>query len=1108
MFKKPLFWIILIILAVAGVIFLTDYFPKVMSFVNISISMSRGEALEEAEKLSRDLDLGPAEFESVAIFNSDYYTQIYVELEGGGKAVFNQMLQEDLYKPYRWEVRLFQENETREAKISFTPEGEPYSFREILPETQTGKNVSREVAIILAENFLLNVWNIDLSQFELIEEKSNQVISGRIDHTFVYERKDASINEARYRLRTTVSGDKITELTNYIKIPEAFSRRYAEMRSANNTIATGGQIAMAVFYGFGGILLGIFLLMRKKWLIWKQGVFWAFVVAFLGFISSFNYLPLSWFWYDTAVSKSAFILQNVVQYFTSFLTDFIILALSFIAAESLTRKAFPEHIQFWKVWSRDTAGSNRVLGNTLGGYIVTVFSLCYITVFYFFTTRYLNWWNPSSLLINPNLLATPFPWFSALAVSLHAGFWEEALFRAVPLAGMVLIGQKLNKRKLFLILGLILQALIFGAGHANYAAQPAYARVVELIIPSLLFAFLYLRFGLLTAIILHFVFDAVLISMPVWVSTDKNLIGSKILLVLFFFIPLWVVLYKRIKHNKTGEFDRKNLNENWKPELQRPEVKALDIEVPAKIEFRAAKLLIIFGIIGFIIWGLVSEFTDHTLFLNTNKKEATAAAQKELELQGVVLDEEWEIYAEVLNEVTDIDRYIWQEGGLDQYLQWLGKYIPSSRWRVRFVKFTGDVVERAEEYVFYIGENSQVYSFRQTIPENRAGKELEENEARERALQALEKQFSVNSSEWKEITASPEKLPNRKDWEFVFADTLNYQFQESELRYFAVLSGDKVTTLGRSIHVPEEWLREQKNQKRAAGTLGNFANVLIFLLYFSGFVVALISWIKKKFDLKFFKYSLGFLIAIHLVNLINRWPLVIMKFSSSKPYTNQLLEVILKNSLSIIVISFALAVIGGWIKFWTGKFKTEGKIVLPALAWAGLVAVVAGLLKFASPVWEPVRENISLLGYRVPFLADILLPIKPYITVTFLVFIIFYIVNMVSRNWTRKKIITFFISVILFWLIAMSSFLEKLQAENLIFIFVGGLISAGLFIFIYVKFLKFFPQAIPLITGVAFCLNLLRSAFYNNYSGEFISRISAVIVVAVISISGWKMLKN
>ena len=40
------------------------------------------------------------------------------------------------------------------------------------------------------------------------------------------------------------------------------------------------------------------------------------------------------------------------------------------------------------------------------------------------------------------MIATPFPWLSAIGMSLHAGFWEECLFRAIPLAGAAIIGNK------------------------------------------------------------------------------------------------------------------------------------------------------------------------------------------------------------------------------------------------------------------------------------------------------------------------------------------------------------------------------------------------------------------------------------------------------------------------------------------------------------------------------------------------------------------------------------------------------------------------------------------------------------------------------------------
>ena len=38
----------------------------------------------------------------------------------------------------------------------------------------------------------------------------------------------------------------------------------------------------------------------------------------------------------------------------------------------------------------------------------------------------------------------------------------------------------------------MLQAVIFGAGHANYPQQPAYARVVEIFLPAVGFGLIFL----------------------------------------------------------------------------------------------------------------------------------------------------------------------------------------------------------------------------------------------------------------------------------------------------------------------------------------------------------------------------------------------------------------------------------------------------------------------------------------------------------------------------------------------------------------------------------------------------------------------------------------
>ena len=91
--------------------------------------------------------------------------------------------------------------------------------------------------------------------------------------------------------------------------------------------------------------------------------------------------------------------------------------------------------------------------------------------------------------------------YGCLAQALSAGVIEECLFRAIPLAGSTLLYRRFVVQSAtrpdppwwWAAATQVLQAVIFGAAHANYPAQPSYARLCELILPSFLFGHLYMR---------------------------------------------------------------------------------------------------------------------------------------------------------------------------------------------------------------------------------------------------------------------------------------------------------------------------------------------------------------------------------------------------------------------------------------------------------------------------------------------------------------------------------------------------------------------------------------------------------------------------------------
>lgn len=131
-----------------------------------------------------------------------------------------------------------------------------------------------------------------------------------------------------------------------------------------------------VVFGYG---VGLFYLMRQGkdgllifamlmflfagWVLWKQAAVSGIFVGFLILLSSLNELPLTWMDYDTAESASTFVINNIVSALSTAIGSSIWFFLSYMAAESLSRRAFPHHPQIWKLW--DVAETPGIIGRVV-----------------------------------------------------------------------------------------------------------------------------------------------------------------------------------------------------------------------------------------------------------------------------------------------------------------------------------------------------------------------------------------------------------------------------------------------------------------------------------------------------------------------------------------------------------------------------------------------------------------------------------------------------------------------------------------------------------------------------------------------------------------------
>ena len=175
-----------------------------------------------------------------------------------------------------------------------------------------------------------------------------------------------------------------------------------------------------------------------------------------------------WMGYDTALSGTTFAIQQIAAALGQLVGWGAILALSFMVAESLGRRAFPHHVQLWRTWSGEVAPTKPLLGQTVAGYLLVAVFFAYEVWLNIFANSSLGWWTPSDALTDPNVLANYFPWLTSIAISLQAGFWEECLFRAVPLASAALLGRRFGKPWLWIAV-----AMLSSLGASGEAARRA-----------------------------------------------------------------------------------------------------------------------------------------------------------------------------------------------------------------------------------------------------------------------------------------------------------------------------------------------------------------------------------------------------------------------------------------------------------------------------------------------------------------------------------------------------------------------------------------------------------------------------------------------------------
>jgi membrane protease YdiL (CAAX protease family) len=806
-----------------------------------------------------------------------------------------------------------------------------------------------------------------------------------------------------------------------------------------------------------------------------------------------------WMTYDTVVDRSTFLMQQLAQIAATLVGFSAFMALSFMAAETLTRRAFGHHPQFWRVWSRDPGSSSAILGRTIGGFLLVSIFFAYDVGLYLIATRFFGWWTPAEALLHPDVLATYVPWLSAIANSLQAGFWEEALFRAVPLAGAALIGDRFGKRNLFLVVAFVVQAIVFGAGHAPYPTQPSYARPVELIIPSIGFGLLYVYFGLLPGIVLHFAFDVIWFALPIFLAEAPGIWFQKAMVVIVTLVPLWVVLWRRYQVGRWTELAPSERNAAWVPPAAPEREAAAPLLAHHGLSARQKTVWLGIGALSLVACvALMFGRSAATRPLTLSRLGAADVARRALESRGNTLGPQWRVLPVPDDGSGGPHEFVSETAGEQRRQELLGVYLPQPRWNVRVATFEGDVAERAEEWRILVSGTGQVRRIQHTLPEGRPGASLDETAARARATAVLAQEFGLDvaKGQAREISARPSRLKARTDWVFTFADTSLPALPQGELRIEVVLAGDEVARTGRFVYVPEDWERRQRATETRSLILRILIGVVFGGLLVSAAVAGIISWSRRHYTPRLFLAAGALMLLVSVINAANGWPSTLAALQTAFPLAIQVAGGI---GLGLVALTITSSLVGLAVGALPSRLAASSTLSERDAMQLGIAvglfgaAASAGAALLAVPAWART-PSIVAMGNYLP-IADVAIdPVVAFLTRTAIILSFLAAIDIVTHGWTRRRLLGAAALLLVGFLGA-----GVPAGSHVGGWFAAGLLLAGALLVSYVTVLRADLTMVPIALAVLMVVAALGRGVQRPFPGALAGSALAAMLLAIVA---------
>jgi membrane protease YdiL (CAAX protease family) len=786
------------------------YFFVAFPEASVDFRVSRPAALAEARNFLQALGDPTAGYRSTIVFDSDDTAKTYLERELGLREANRLMASE--VNVWRWSARFFRSGRKEEYSVQVSPAGRVVGFSHVVEEDRAGARLDRDAALAVAEKFLRQRAGVDLSGYDFLPEEASSIERPRRrDWSFSWERHGFRAKGAPYRLRVEVEGDQASGFEQFLKVPEAWQRDFARLRSSNLLYQQTAQVFFALLYG--AIVLVIIRLSRRGMARWSGTLRLGALLAVLFLIRAMNQWPLTLASYDTNSTFGSFFISRMGEAILASLAVGLSVALAMAAAEPLYRRDFPEKLRLGAIVTRDGIRSKPFFTSCVIGLMMAAAHIGFVAAFYVIGRRF-GFWVPEDVKYT-NTVSTAVPWISPLTIAIYAATNEEFLFRLFAIPYLL----RLTRSRWVAV---ILPAFLWGFLHSAYVVEPGYARGLEVGLIGIVAGWVFLRWGIVATLVWHYTVDALLIGLFLLRSESLYFRLSGAVVAFFAVIPLGLAAVAFAARRRFAPVDAVlNRAKPLEPEAAAP-VTTPPVAAPARyqpLSARARWMVVGAGALGILLAAAVRpQAIGNFVRLRVDARQALAISDRALAARRV--DPSSFRHAVTFAGAYDpvANEYLRRQIGIAGANRILQDEVPPALWRVRYFRNL-----QKEEYRVYLTTDGGIYSIGHLLDEKAPGASVTTDQALARAEAFLRDEKKMDLSGWKRVEEKSKQRPARVDHEFIWEK--QEAIGEAHVRMEVQVLGDEVEGYRSFVYVPDQWRRQltRETTARAIDGIGRLA---------------------------------------------------------------------------------------------------------------------------------------------------------------------------------------------------------------------------------------------------------------------------------------------